>query len=62
MSDPIGGGVFEEIVIAQYGEFTAVQDSSSWVSILDGEGTVRLVMEYEVWERFTEDAVRRRMI
>jgi hypothetical protein len=50
-------------ILAEYDSFRAEQDDGDlMVHILDGEGTIRLSMDYETWERFTEDAVRRRIL
>lgn len=48
--------------VAVGGEWIAVQNESSDVDIFDGEGTIRLTMSYDEWERFTADAMSRRII
>lgn len=49
-------------VLAVADEFQAIQEDNGMVSIIDGEQTVRLTMDYETWERFTESAVKNRMM
>lgn len=47
-------------ILAQADEFIAEMDDDGTVNVVDGEGTIRLSMPYDVWESFTQDAIIRR--
>lgn len=47
-------------LLAEADEFSAYIEDNGMVSIVDGEGNVRLTMDGDTWEKFTGDAVARR--
>ena len=49
-------------IVAQADEFIAEMDDDGQVHILDGEGSIHVSMPYDVWESFTTDAMKRRII
>lgn len=49
-------------ILAQADEYIAEMDDDGQVHVLDGEGSIRLSMPYDVWESFTSDAIKRRIL
>jgi hypothetical protein len=50
------------MILAAADEFVAELDGDGIVHILDGEGVIRLSMDYDIWERFTANALAKRAI
>lgn len=48
--------------LAEADEITVQLDEDGYVHILDGEGSIRLTMEYSVWDNLIQDAQRLRAI
>lgn len=53
-------GSFDDGIMAVSDEFVAIMNEAGDVDIFDGENVIRLSMSYDVWCKFTADAIDRR--